>query len=368
MPSSSDETGHRRKYKYPCVPCKKPVIKTQLGLQCDTCDKWVHFKCTDLNIEQYNTLSETDLPFYCLVCSPRQHYADNIFDTTSQNSTLPNVLHTSHNDMAVDINTLSSSEINTDDRTDYLSDISLNSASTEFSEAHSSDFEFVSTDESDTDSDLRGLDFDSLPVQIVRSKNSILPKPITRIAPQPKNYKFPCIVCSSPCKTSQDSIQCTWCDDWVHLKCTNLSYEKFIEHCDNEDKPYHCDVCEFGSFPSTENQTCLTASVISNSLDSTDIYNMCPNSIFHDKDDVPTTEYFTTDELNIEIKKTPNNLRLIHINAVSLCKHVDSIIALIAGLTKDPSIIFISETRVHDEKEKFQISQIKIPGWLLFGT
>ena len=49
------------------------------------------------------------------------------------------------------------------------------------------------------------------------------------------------------------------------------------------------------------------------------IYNLCSNSIFNDKEDIPTTEYFTTEELNIEIQKTPDNIRLIHINAVSLC-------------------------------------------------
>ena len=40
---------------------------------------------------------------------------------------------------------------------------------------------------------------------------------------------------------------------------------------------------------------------------------------------VGCSEYFTTEELNIEIQKTPENIRLIHINAVSLCKHLDDI-------------------------------------------
>ena len=48
---------------------------------------------------------------------------------------------------------------------------------------------------------------------------------------------------------------------------------------------------------------------------------LCPNSVFNDNDDVPASDYFTTDELNVEIQKTPENIRLIHINAVSLCKH-----------------------------------------------
>ena len=36
---------------------------------------------------------------------------------------------------------------------------------------------------------------------------------------------------------------------------------------------------------------------------------------------------------------------------------------MISELSKLPSIIFISETRVKDEKEKFQKTQIKIPGY-----
>ena len=56
-------------------------------------------------------------------------------------------------------------------------------------------------------------------------------------------------------------------------------------------------------------------------------------------------------------------MRVIHINAVSLVKNVDSITDMIAEFNKQPSIIFISETRVHDDKENFQKSQIQIPGY-----
>ena len=50
-----------------------------------------------------------------------------------------------------------------------------------------------------------------------------------------------------------------------------------------------------------KNQNCISASAIS-SLDGSDIVQLCPNSVFTDKDDISTSEYFTT-ELNIEIKK-----------------------------------------------------------------
>ena len=82
-------------------------------------------------------------------------------------------------------------------------------------------------------------------------------------------------------------------------------------------------------------------------------------------EDVITTEYFTTDELNVEIKKMPDNICLIHINAVSLCKHVNSIKDMISQLEKLPSIMFISETRVQDENEDFQKEKVQIEGYQL---
>ena len=157
-------------------------------------------------------------------------------------------------------------------------------------------------------------------------------------------------------------LEPTWCDDWVHLKCTNLTHSEFVEHCNDVNKPFYCEICLFGSTQSTLNQTCLTASEIS-SLDSRDILDLCPNSIFKDREDILTTEYYTTEELNIEIKKTPENIRLIHINANTHCKHVDAITSMISELSKLPSIIFISETRVHDDKLEFQKTQIPIPGY-----
>ena len=50
---------------------------------------------------------------------------------------------------------------------------------------------------------------------------------------------------------------------------------------------------------------------------------------------------------------------------VSLCKHIISITNLIDGLEKHPSILFISETKVHDEKEEFQKDTIQIEGFRL---
>ena len=328
-------------WKFPCIECKGPVKTNQKGLQCSTCTDWVHHKCTDLTEAQYISLEvNVEIPFYCSVCKPRLIDADANPDIRSMNSSLD-----------------SSFNISSARRTDY-----------DYISAHSSDFELV-TDESD--SECRGLNFSSLHPQNHDShKNKRTQCSSTgqkHISLPSRTYKYPCVVCLGPCKTNcQDSICCNLCDEWTHRKCSTLSIEQFRKYClpENSEIPFWCDNCLYGSRKNRENQTCLSASEI-DSLDTNDIYNLCPNSIFRDKDDIPTTEYFTTDELNVEIKKTPENLRLIHINAVSLCKHIISITNLIDGLEKHPSILFISETKVHDEKEEFQKDTIQIEGFRL---
>ena len=329
--------------KYPCIECSRPEKSNQKELQCDSCNKWVHLKCTDLTYSLYTFLeTNNEIPFYCKTCKPRLSYADAISNSSnySTNSTPNSSLNTS----------------------------TLQNTNYDGSSAHSSDFELV-TDESDSES--RGLNFDSLPKRNT-TKNRKIPSLNTfssqkLLSLSTRTYKYPCVSCRGPCKVKcQDSICCTVCDEWTHQKCSNLSINEFRKYClpENSEWPFYCEICMNGSNKNKDNQICLNASEI-NLLDTNDIYNLCPNSIFSDKDDVVTTEYFTTSELNIEIKNHPDNLRLIHINAVSLCKNITSINNLIDGLEKYPSLLFISETKIQDDKEELQKDMIQIEGYQL---
>ena len=332
-------------WKYPCIKCCKPVKSNQKGFKCNICDKWIHFKCTNLTLTQYDFLEvNEDTPFFCLICKPRPSYADLIFE---------NINASNNNDVS-----------NSSTLPDNNNDNDTPNSSLYFSSAHSSDFEYI--DDSDTDD--RGLNFESLSIctnnhnQTKTKKRNVN---LGQLPIQTRNYKYPCVICLGACRDKcQDSICCTLCDEWTHQKCSDLTINQFNKYClpENVNTPFYCDNCLYGSRRNIENQNCLRASEIS-SLDTNDIYNLCPNSIFRDKDDIPTTEYLTTEELNIEIQKTPNNIRIIHINAVSLCKHIGSITDMIAGLVKLPSILFISETRVQNEKEELQINQIQIEGY-----
>ena len=260
-------------WKYPCIECTNPVKSNQRGLLCNTCNMWVHLKCTNLTKMQYDFLElNEDIPFFCLKCSSNPTYAVQMPEDAILNN--------------------SSSSLN---------------SSIYFSPAHDSDFETECDDESVTDS--RGLNFDSLPTHKAQHSSSkaldMIASSSKRIPCHTRNFKFPCVVCFGPCRENcQDSICCTLCDEWTHKKCSHLTTSEFNKYClpENSDMPFYCDICLYGSRQNRENQTCLKASEIS-SLDTNDIFNLCPNSIFSDKDDIPTTEYFTSDELNVVIKK-----------------------------------------------------------------
>ena len=90
---------------------------------------------------------------------------------------------------------------------------------------------------------------------------------------------------------------------------------------------------------------------------------MCSNSVFKNQDDKILSEYYNIDEANLELQKTPDDILLIHINAVSLIKNYDTIVDTLAEFKPNPSIIFISETRLHDSKIKQQLKQIRIEGY-----
>ena len=41
--------------------------------------------------------------------------------------------------------------------------------------------------------------------------------------PGPTSAKYPCGVCSRPCKNNQPAIQCDSCDTWIHKKCIQIT-------------------------------------------------------------------------------------------------------------------------------------------------
>ena len=245
-------------------------------------------------------------------------------------------------------------------------DESFNSS---FSDAHSSDFEFITDSESDND-DLRGLNFNALPSQnavpIDIATKALAPKIIpARII----NYKYPCLICSKPCKDKvQDSICCFLCDEWVHQQCSDLTLNQFKTFCspENANDRYYCQNCLLKRSSPSQPQIescCSSATALGTINISNDIDSLTSNSVFRMNENMLLSEYLTTSELNIEMQKTPDDLLIIHINSVSLTLNYDAIHTLATLLKPNPSIIFLSETRVPLSPTDSQLNQILLEGY-----
>ena len=55
-------------WKFPCGLCKKPVKCNQPGIQCDSCDSWLHVRCLEMNIDDYETLAISSCTWICPDC------------------------------------------------------------------------------------------------------------------------------------------------------------------------------------------------------------------------------------------------------------------------------------------------------------
>ena len=57
---------------YPCKKCCKECI--DYCIQCDECEKWLHYECAELSQEEFFLLSNLKYrDFYCIRCMMRQH-------------------------------------------------------------------------------------------------------------------------------------------------------------------------------------------------------------------------------------------------------------------------------------------------------
>ena len=238
----------------------------------------------------------------------------------------------------------------------------------------SDDFTLVS--DSDEETNLRGLNFYSLPNNAVNSVTNLSRlRPIVDVDAYHRtiNYKYPCLTCGNPCRSNvQNSICCTLCDEWVHLNCTDLTLEQFNHYTspDNLKDAYYCVNCMFGHSSNrlidTPSNSCNNIADTANLLldcGSDNVINLSPNSVFKNHEDLELTEYFTIESLNQIDPPLPNDILLVHINAVSLISKYDTIFDTLAELKHSPAIICISETKLDSCNLSQQIDSVRAPGY-----
>ena len=225
--------------KHPCSKCRKackhnPKVGEE-SICCDKCERWVHFLCTGLTNEDIECYQNNGIQFICerckntcLICKKYCRWNQKIITCCNCNQNVHEkcrdphfgILLSNPGDDSPNFYCDSCSPPSGADETltpslPNLDNSSSTSSDTEFSDAHSSDFEWESVNESDDE--LRGLNFASLPVQSGIASVNRATKLTPRIGIRTVKYKYPCNICHGPCKENvQDSIQCTWCDEWIH--------------------------------------------------------------------------------------------------------------------------------------------------------
>ena len=173
--------------KFPCTKCQKackndPKVGEE-SIQCDKCGRWVHFVCTGLTNEDIEGYQNNDNQFTCERCKNTCLICKKYCKSNQKRITCCNCNQNFHekcrgpnfdlvqtnpavNSSLFYCDSCSPTPVADEILTPILPDLhnsSIISSDIEFSDAHSSDFDWESATESDDE--LRGLNFASLPVQ-----------------------------------------------------------------------------------------------------------------------------------------------------------------------------------------------------------
>ena len=68
-----------RSIEDPCGICHKSCTENQLAIQCDSCDAWIHKKCSKINRKIWPILKRTSLTWECINCGI-PNFSDSFFD------------------------------------------------------------------------------------------------------------------------------------------------------------------------------------------------------------------------------------------------------------------------------------------------
>ena len=65
--------------RFPCVECKRHVARNQRGIECDSCELWIHAKCIEMSTSKHESLTEDRIRL-CSKCLPTTEPIDVLSD------------------------------------------------------------------------------------------------------------------------------------------------------------------------------------------------------------------------------------------------------------------------------------------------
>ena len=206
-----------------------------------------------------------------------------------------------------------------------------------------------------------------------------------------------CPVCTKSVYNSyQNSVQCTFCNGWVHhdnrLKCSGLTETEFENHQKDPDKPFECDhcisvkianennsyftrlpfpvECEDNIFGKPEAKrapdiTSMSSSQLKKFIRECESIEKQLSSDDDDNNELFTStvnsKYYNVSNFNkIKIDKK-SSFGLVHINIASLNKHFDDLDELLSRLKFDFDVIGISEHKI--SKDGHPSNNISLSGY-----
>ena len=206
-----------------------------------------------------------------------------------------------------------------------------------------------------------------------------------------------CPVCTKSVYNSyQNSVQCTFCNGWVHhdnrLKCSGLTETEFENHQKDPDKPFECDhcisvkianennsyftrlpfpvECEDNIFGKPEAKrapdiTSMSSSQLKKFIRECESVEKQLSSDDDDNNELFTStvnsKYYNVSNFNkIKIDKK-SSFGLVHINIASLNKHFDDLDELLSRLKFDFDVIGISEHKI--SKDGHPSNNISLSGY-----
>ena len=152
--------------------------------------------------------------------------------------------------------------------------------------------------------------------------------------------KYPCTVCSKPCKMNQKAIECNICSKWVHRKCTALTDTQFND-LGSSDMPYFCQPCINTVLPFHDLPNIYT-----------DLFNSSTSQVENKLK--PQTALSTNQPISYPHLINNNNdyksgFRILHANVISIFKNLAKLESLLLQSQLTPELIGISETKLKDD-------------------
>ena len=323
-----------------CKKCRKVVGRNAKSICCDSCDRWYHFKCSGLSVEQFSFHSKNELEFWrCHNCVPFRCKC-NLIVRNNQNSILCNICETW---VHLKCSGLTKNELS------HLSKTTL-------------------------DWYCRWCIADALPFYNIENKKLEKLLQTNKKVNIPANAIRLCKICDKGNLARNSALYCRSCKHLLHKKCAGREEAQIIDLCSKcrqETFPFYlCTREEILKDNHNNINVCkpcsiLTEEDISLPIQNTEILNLFENihnvdsqESYYNDSDINSTHNVNFDFYDMhkfhKLTRRDNNkdtFSLIHSNIESLCAKEERLKLMITNLDFSFDVIALTETWNQERKK-----------------